>query len=347
MAIRFSLRAFGEASDPSVLVRENFERRLPGPGEVEVALAALSLNYRDLMIVRGQYNPKLPLPAIPISDGAGIVTAIGSEVLDLKVGQRVLCNFVSTWEDGPFHARYLQQTLGTPGPGVATQYQYFSPKALVPLPPELSFCDAATLPIAALTAYSALVSVGQVQPGQKVLTLGTGGVSMFVLQLGVALGLSVAITSSSDEKLARCRELGAAHTLNYIKQKEWGKAIAQWSGEGVDVVVETGGIQTLGQSIRATKAGGKIAVLGALTGLRGAIDLAPIMMRRIALHGVMVDSKSALKRLLQLVSEHRISPVIARQFGFEELPQALQELAAGRQMGKIVVEFGPDTLPAG
>lgn len=342
---RYLLNEFFDSNASSFrLSQERFDRREPASNEVELKVAALSLNYRDLMILRGQYNPRLKLPTTIISDAAGEVVAVGSEVSDLKPGDRVLTNFANQWLKGPFHAEYLKHTLGTPGPGLASEYQYLPEQALLKIPDNLSFEAAATLPVAGLTAYSALVSEGRVQPGHKVLTLGTGGVSLFVLALGQRLGVDVAITSSSDQKLARCRELGAAFTLNYRKEEQWGKAVAQWAqGCGVDLVVETGGAQTLAQSIRATRAGGRIAILGALTGLRAPIDLGPIMMRRISLHGVMVDSREALACLVDLCTSPKHGPVfeaaIAKTFPFEDLDQALAALASGRHMGKIVISL--------
>lgn len=341
---QYRLHAFAQPSvDHPPLTLETFEQRAPGPKEVEVKLRALSLNYRDLMIIRGHYNPKLNLPVTPLSDGAGEVTAVGADVQNFAPGDRVLTNFASSWQDGPFDASHLKHTLGTPGPGVATQYQYLSEGALLKIPEQLSFADAATLPIAGLTAYSALVTEGQARPGQTVLTLGTGGVSLFVLAIAQRLGLRVAITSSSDEKLARCKELGAAFTVNYRNEPAWGKAVAAWAGAGVDIVVETGGAQTLCQSIRSTRAGGRLSILGALTGVKGEIDLAPIMMRRISLHGVMVDSKAKLSELLALWSGNELDPPlkapIAIRFSFEKLNEALCALAQGEHMGKVVVEL--------
>lgn len=344
MPEQYQLHAFADPSGAqSPLVKQEFERRTVGPHEVEVRLRALSLNYRDLMIIRGHYNPKLSLPIVPISDGAGEITAVGSEVTEFSVHDRVLTNFASSWQDGPFDAAHLKHTLGSPGPGMATQYQYLPANALLKIPAPLSFADAATLPIAGLTAYSALVTEGQAKPGQKVLTLGTGGVSLFVLAIAQRLGLQVAITSSSDEKLARCQELGAAFTINYQREASWGKAVAAWAGAGVDLVVETGGAQTLAQSIRATRAGGRLAILGALTGVKGEIDLAPIMMRRISLHGVMVDSKAKLSELLALWAGNAQHPPlqapIAKRFAFDQLSEALACLAKGSMMGKIVIEI--------
>lgn len=344
MPQQYRLHAFAEPSSAKPpLALESFERQAPGPDQIEVQLRALSLNYRDLMIIRGHYNPKLSLPITPISDGAGIVTAVGSNVKDICKGDRVLTNFASSWQDGPFDASHLKHTLGTPGPGMATQYQLLPKEALLKIPGALSYADAATLPIAGLTAYSALVTEGQARPGQTVLTLGTGGVSLFVLSIAQRLGLKVAITSSSDKKLARCKELGAAYTINYNTEPSWGKAVAAWAEGGVDIVVETGGAKTLSQSIRATRAGGRMAILGALSGVKGEIDLAPIMMRRISMHGVMVDSKAKLAELLALWSGNGQEPAleapIAKRFSFEQLNEALEALAKGEFMGKVVIEL--------
>lgn len=329
---------------PCPLARESFELGPPAPGQVQLAVRAISLNYRDLMIIRGDYNPKLALPTQVLSDAAGVVTQVGPGVTRFKPGDRVLTNFVSTWQKGPFCATYLQHTLGTPGPGLATQAQNLSEDALVAMPDALSFEQASTLPIAGLTAYSALLTQASAKPGQRVLTLGTGGVSMFVLALAKHLGLQVAITSSSDKKLKRCASMGADFTINYQSEPQWGRKVASWAdGQGVDITVETGGIQSLAQSIRATKAGGTLSILGALSGLKGTIDLGPIMMRRLSLRGVMVDPRENLEKLVQLYTQSPAlaPPIIAQHFDFEQTPQALMALAKAQSseehLGKIVI----------
>ncbi len=310
----------------------------PGPGQVALDIQALSLNYRDLLVLKGLYNPALRLPATPISDAAGIVAAVGPGVTCARVGDQVMSHFVSGWIDGPFSTRYLATTLGTPAAGMAAERVVLPEHAVVPCPARLSPQQAATLPIAALTAWSALVTVGHVQPGQTILTLGTGGVSIFALQLAKAMGLRVIITSSSDEKLERARALGADGTINYRTHPEWeAKVLAATGGEGVDLVVENGGPGTLDRSMKATRAGGIIALLGALTGRQGPVTTGLILMKRLNIHGIMVDSRSAFEAMCRFMDAHPIEPVIDRVFPFEGLVDALRCMESGEHFGKIVV----------
>lgn len=311
----------------------------PGPGEVRLQVKALSPNFRDLLIIRGHYNPRLALPAVPVSDAAGIVTAVGSGVTEWREGDEVMSHFITGWQDGPFRAEYVGTTLGTPGPGLATEEAILPAQALVPIPRGLGFAQAATLPIAALTAWSALVTEGHLQKGQTVLTLGTGGVSIFALQLAAAMGAQVVITSSDDAKLDRAKSLGATAGVNYRTDPAWDKAVRSLTdGQGADVVVENGGVGTLSQSLRAARGGGVVALLGALTGLQGEVDISPILMKRVRVAGIMVDSRAAFRDMVAFLEQHEIEPVIDARFGFDELPAALQHMASGAHFGKIVVE---------
>lgn len=310
----------------------------PGPGEVRIDVKAASLNYRDVMVVQGRYNPKLPRPATPLSDGAGVVSAIGDDVEDVAVGDRVVTQFVADWQDGPFRASYVASTLGCPGPGVAAEQVVLPARAVLKMPDGMSFETAATLPIAALTAWSALVTEGKVEEGQTVLTLGTGGVSIFALQLGRALGAQVIVTSSKADKRARAEEMGAVATIDYTAEPRWEKRVVeQTDGLGVDVVVETGGAGTLSQSLRAVKAGGVVALLGALTGMKAEIDVAPLVMRRIHVAGILVDSKAHFADLLRFVTDHHIEPVVDARFPFTDLRPAMEHMLAGKHFGKILV----------
>lgn len=310
----------------------------PGPGEVLVDVKALSLNYRDLLVITGGYNPKLALPATPVSDGAGVVAAVGHGVTGVRVGDAVVSHFVADWIDGPFRSEYLATTLGTPGPGLAGEQVVLPAQAVVPVAPEYDFEQAATLPIAALTAWSALVTEGRLAVGQTVLTLGTGGVSIWAVQFAKALGADVIITSSSDEKLARARELGADHAINYRTNPRWEQDVLDVTGgQGADVVVENGGIGTLTQSLAATRPGGTVAMLGALTGLQGELNIANVLMKRIRIAGVLVDSRAVFADMLGFIAHHRITPVIGSRFSFEQLPEALREMRAGGHFGKIVI----------
>ncbi|MHC4067662.1 MAG: zinc-dependent alcohol dehydrogenase family protein, partial [Planctomycetota bacterium] len=319
---------------------ETLEPPLPGPGEVVVEVRAISLNYRDLMVVKGMYNPNLALPATPVSDGAGVVSAIGEEVEGVSVGDRVVSHFVSGWISGAFRGEYVKTSLGTPGPGLAADQVVLPAHAVVPIPAGYDFAQAATLPIAALTAWSALVTEGHVEAGQTVLTLGTGGVSIFAIQIAKALGAEVIVTSSSDQKLERARQVGADHTINYRSEPDWESAVLEATGGvGVDLTVETGGAGTLERSMKATRAGGMVAFLGALTGLSGGLNVAYLLMKRLHLAGIYVDSRAAFEAMNRFIEPRAIEPVIDRTFAFDEFPEALRYMEAGKHFGKIVVRF--------
>lgn len=311
----------------------------PGPDEVVVDVQYVSLNYRDLLVITGRYNPKLRLPQVPLSDGAGVISAVGANVTRVRVGDRVTSHFVSGWIDGPFVQAHLGTTLGAPRAGLAAQQVKLPADAVIPVPRGYDLAQAATLPIAALTAWSALRTVSDLQSGQTVLTLGTGGVSIFALQFAKAMGARVILTSSSDEKLARGRALGADETINYINTPQWDKAVLELTGGlGTDVVVENVGAGTLEQSLRATRAAGTVALLGALAGLKGEITAGTLLMKRLRLIGIMVGSRREFADMNVFIEQHRIEPVIDRRFAFEELPEALRYMESGRHFGKLVVE---------
>ena len=312
----------------------------PGPGEIALDVRAFSLNYRDLLVIRGAYNPKLPLPAVPVSDAAGVVAEVGEGVSRVKGGERVMTHFVADWIDGPFERRYVGSTLGAPGPGLAAERVVLPERAVLPMPEGYDFAQASTLPIAALTAWSVLVTEGRLQAGQWVLTLGTGGVSIFAVQLAKAMGARVIVTSSSDTKLERARELGADEGINYVEHPRWDKEVLdRTERHGADIVVETAGIVTMTSSMKATTAGGLVGVLGGVTGLVGSVDIAPLVMKRLRVVGILVDSRAHFEELVRFLTEHRIEPVIDRRFAFEELPEAFHYMEAGKHFGKIVVEL--------
>jgi NADPH:quinone reductase-like Zn-dependent oxidoreductase len=317
----------------------------PGPGEALVEIRALSLNYRDLLVIRGHYNPKFPLPATPISDGAGVVKAVGPGVTSVKAGDAVVAQFITGWKSGPFRGEYVGTTLGLPGPGLAAERVILPADALLPVPRGYDHRQAATLPIAALTAWSALVTEGGLDPGRTdnaatVLTLGTGGVSIFSLQFAKALGARVAITSSSDEKLARCKAMGADCLINYRTQPDWEKPLLEFSAwQGADITVETGGAGTLDRSLKATRAGGRIGMLGALTGLKAEVTVGMILMKRLRIAGIMVDSQSAFAAMNAFIERHSITPAIDRTYRFDQLSEALKLMEAGGHFGKVVVNL--------
>ena len=312
----------------------------PAPGEVLVRLRAASLNYRDLLILSGAYNPRLPLPQVPVSDGAGVVERVGEGAAEFSPGDRVITHPAVGWEDGPFRRAYARATLGGPGPGMGQEAVALPEAALCRAPAGYSHEEAATLPIAALTAWSALVTEGPVREGQTVLTLGAGGVSVFALQLARAFGARVILTSSSEEKLDRARALGAEVGIHRLEVPKWERAVLEATGgEGADLVVENVGAATLSQSLRATRAGGTVALLGALSGLSAPVDLAPAIMRRIRIAGVMTDCRRALRDLVSFLETSGIRPQIDRTYPLADLPAALEFLAGGRHFGKIAISI--------
>ena len=315
------------------------ERPDPKPDELRLQVKAFSINYRDILVINGDYDKRLHLPATPISDAAGIVTAVGKDVSGIREGDEIMSHFVTDWIEGPFDRRYLRSTLGVPGPGLAAEEVVLSSKAVLPLPEGYSFTQASTLPIAALTAWSALVE-GQIGEGASILTLGTGGVSVFTIQLAKAMGARVFVTSSSNQKLVRAKKIGADVGINYRDNPDWEQEIlSHTGGQGVDLTVENAGIKSLSQSIKATQGGGTIALLGSLSGLRGELNIGPILMKRIRLTGILVDSRASFEKLVSFIIEHNIEPVIDRCFAFEKLREAMEYMKAGKHFGKIVVEL--------
>ncbi|WP_224247601.1 zinc-dependent alcohol dehydrogenase family protein [Hyalangium gracile] len=310
----------------------------PGPGQALVRIRAVSLNYRDLIIARGSYGRvPLPLPVIPVSDGAGEVVAVGDGVTRVKPGDRVAPTFFQTWTDGSATPEKTAKALGGNIDGVLAQYVVLDAEGLVHLPEHLSFEDGATLPCAAVTVWNALVSQGRLQAGQTVLAQGTGGVSIFALQFGRMLGARVIITSSSDEKLERARALGAESTLNYKKNPDWEQKVLELTGgKGVDHVVEVGGEQTLPQSVRATRPEGHIHLIGLLTGGFGKPD-AQAEARKLQLHPIYVGSRVMFEEMNRAMAQHRLKPVIDRVFPFEQARDALRYMQEGAHFGKVVI----------
>lgn len=327
-------------SGPDAWRLEDLPSPRPGPGEVLVRVKAASINYRDLMIVRGDYNPKMKLPRIPLSDCAGEVVANGPGATGFKPGDRVSCNFMARWESGPLDDAKARSALGGEIDGVLAQEVALPECGLVHIPDHLDFNQAATLPCAALTAWHAIFETGAgLTPGSTVLTQGTGGVSVFAIQFAHLAGFRVIATSSADEKLARAHELGATETINYKTTPDWEKTVRELTGgEGVDLVVEVGGAGTLPKSLRAVKTGGTIALIGVLTG-RGEIDPIPILMRGVRVQGVFVGSRVMFEDMNRAISFGRLKPVVDRVYPFDEAPKALHQLAEGSHVGKIVIGF--------
>jgi len=332
----FEIQEFGVAN----LVLADCPVPEPGPREALVRLKAASLNYRDLTLVQGTYNPKLKRPLVPLSDGVGIVEKIGSGVTRFRPGDRVAGCFFQQWIDGPHTKEKGRSALGGAIDGVAREYAVFSEDGLVAVPASLTDEQAACLPCAAVTAWHALFEERPVLPGETVLLLGTGGVSIFALQLAVLAGLRVIITSSSDAKLAHAKELGAHATINYKATPEWGEEARKLAGgEGVDHVVEVGGSETIAQSLRAVRMQGTISVIGALSGREGGISPAPVLMNSIRMQGIYVGSRTMFERLLRAIELHQVKPVIDRTFPFADLKAALLYMESKQHFGKICLKF--------
>ncbi len=310
----------------------------PGPGEVLVRWRAQSLNYRDLVIVQGTYLPNLPLPFTPLSDGAGEVTAVGPGVTAWQLGDRVVGHYIQSWQEGPPTPENTRLSLGAPLPGVLTEYSVLPAHGLVALPEHLSFAEGATLPIAALTAWNALFTSGDLRPGGTVVLEGTGGVSLFGLQLAHAAGLRTLVTSSSDAKLERARALGADETINYRTTPGWGARVRELTdGRGADLILEVGGPATINEALRAVRLGGRVAFIGFLGGTAMQLDAVDLIRSGATVHALRVGSRAMFGDLLRALVRHDLRPVVDRVFPFGEVPAAFRHLAQAAHFGKIVV----------
>jgi NADPH:quinone reductase-like Zn-dependent oxidoreductase len=309
----------------------------PAANQVLVEMRAWSLNYRDLMTVTGSYNPRLRLPQVPLSDGAGDIVEVGSQVKSFKPGDRVATTFFERWVSGRATDEAARTALGAGRPGVLAEYVALHEDGVIPIPQHLSHVEAATLPCAALTAWNALMVEGKIKPGDIILILGTGGVSIFALQFALLAGAQVLAISSSDEKLTRARQLGASQTINYKQNPDWGKQIRQQAGgRGVDLVVEVGGAGTFAQSLAALRRGGHLSLIGALSPA-GEVSLLPVLMNGIRVQGIFVGSREMFSDMNAAIAHHKLHPVIDRTFGFDELRQAFRLMQAGGHFGKICI----------
>ena len=307
-----------------------------GPTDVRVRVRAVSLNFRDLTMARAARKRKSPI--VPASDGAGEVIEIGSAVTRYAIGDRVAASFFPTWLSGDLSDYHHANALGGGRDGMLAEQVVLPETAWLALPSRLSYEAAATLPCAGVTAYHALFQAAQVRPGDVVLVQGTGGVSIFGLQLAKAAGARVIVTSSSEAKRARALALGADHVLDYKADPAWGEAARKWTGgRGVDVVIEVGGPGTFDQSVAALRYGGTMSILGVLTGVRGEVNTYGIFHKTLRVAGIYVGSVAMFEGLLRALETARIEPIIDRTFGFGEVKQAYEHLASGAHFGKVVV----------
>lgn len=310
----------------------------PAAGQVLVRMRAWSLNYRDLLIVKGLYNPKLRLPIVPLSDGVGEVVAAGPGVTRVGVGERVAGIFMQKWIDGEVDEAKAKSALGGAIDGVLSEYVLLDAEGVVPVPAQLTDHEAATLPCAAVTAWHALVSAGHVHTGETVLVQGTGGVSLFALQFARMHGARVIATSSSDEKLKRVAQLGAGDGINYKNTPAWGERVRELTqGKGVDHVVEVGGAGTLGESLKAVRMGGRISLIGILAG-PSQFNPIPILMKGVCVQGIFVGSRAMFEAMNAAITEHQMRPVVDRVFPFSETRAAFHHMDSGAHFGKIVID---------
>lgn len=314
---------------------------VPGAGQVLVGVKAVSLNYRDLLVAKGQYNPRMPLPRIPCSDCSGEVLAVGDGVMSVKVGDRVCGTFFQNWESGDLTDAAGKSALGAALDGVLAEQVVLSPRGVVPMPAGFTFEEAATLPCAGVTAWNAVAGwPGFDVRGKTVLVQGTGGVSIFALQFAKALGARVLATSGNFDKLAKALALGADAGVNYKETPDW----AAWAksltgGAGVDLVVEVGGAGTLEQSVKAVKPGGRIALIGVLAG-GSTFNPLPMMMKGVTLRGIFVGSRAQFADLNTHLAAHPAKPVIDHVFAFDQFAAAFQHLEGASHFGKVVVRVG-------
>jgi NADPH:quinone reductase-like Zn-dependent oxidoreductase len=325
-----------KAAGIDALTKVDLPAPKPGPRQVLVKVAACSLNFRDLAIVLGTYRMPVKRNLVPLSDGAGEVVEVGAGVTRVKVGARVAGSFFQRWVAGPFLADTPASALGGSIDGMLAQYVVLEEDGVVLLPAHLSFEEGATLPCAAVTAWHALAEHARIVAGETVLVQGTGGVSIFALQLARLMGAQVIVTSSSEEKLARAKALGAAHGVNYKTVPDWDKTVVELTGGGVEHVVEVGGPATLAQSLRAIRVGGKVTMIGVLS---GAAEINPmaIFARRANVQGISVGSAQMFEAMNRAIAVSGLHPIIDKVFPFDEALAAFRHLQSAQHLGKVVI----------
>jgi NADPH:quinone reductase-like Zn-dependent oxidoreductase len=318
--------------------RAECQPREPGPGEIRVRLRAAALNFRDLLVANGFFPAEDGL--IPLSDGAGEVVAVGEGVRDFAIGDAVISTFHPAWQDGHIEKASMTGGPGGPADGFACEEATRPASHFTHAPRGLSHAESATVPCAAVTAWRALFTDGNLRPGATVLVLGTGGVSIFALQFARAAGARVIATSSSAERVEKLRALGADHAIDYKADPEWGQTVLDITGGlGVDHVIEVGGPTTLPQSLAAARTGAHLAIIGAVGGWDGGIPFMPVQAKRLRLQGVTVGSRADQIAAVRAIEAAGIRPVIDRSFALEDLAQAFRHLQAGRHFGKVVIEM--------
>jgi NADPH:quinone reductase-like Zn-dependent oxidoreductase len=308
----------------------------PGAGQVRLAMRAASLNFRDLVMMKGVHGGILPL--VPLSDGVGVVEAVGEGVTRVGLGDRVCPIYAPGWWSGDPVAGITGKALGGDTHGVLRDHMLVAEGDVVKVPDHLTDVEAACLPVAGVTAWSALFAYGRLQPGETVLIEGTGGVSLFALSFAKAAGARVVIISSSDEKIERAKAMGADMAVNYKSEPEWGKAVATLTG-GVQLVVEVGGAATLAQAVTALAYGGRISQVGLLSGIDAQLPLRLFVPKSASIHAVLVGGRDRFEAMNRAIALHQLRPVVGETFGFGQFTEAYQALIAQQHMGKITIDF--------
>lgn len=327
---KFGLDGITASERPQKQIKEN---------EIAVKMEAASLNYHDFLTVLGLANPKVKMPLVPLSDGAGQVVEVGSNVQDFKVGDKVSSLFFPTWHSGRPTRKNLGVVTGETLDGCLQEIYSAPATHFIKAPAHLSAAEAATLPCAALTAWQSIVVDAKIKAGDTVLLQGTGGVSIFALQFAKLLGANVIITSSSDEKLEQAKALGADHCINYKNTEKWGKAAAELTdGEGVDLVVEVGGSGTFPQSLRAARIDGHVSVIGVLSGFSDVVSIAQIMGKNLTVKGITVGHKESFADMNAAIEYHQLKPVISTTLPFVKIKEGFELMQSGKHMGKICLQ---------
>jgi len=337
MAKRFVIKdAFG--IDNLSLVETDIPT--PGPNQVTVKMKAASLNYRDLLVTQGLYDPKQIPGLVPLSDGVGVVHAVGPGVTRVKQGDRVCTTFFQRWFKGTPTLDEMRSTLGSPIDGALCEYMLLDSEGCVHAPKELSDEEAATLPCAALTAWTALVTEGGIKAGDTILTQGTGGVSLFALQFARLFGARVIATSGSEKKIEKLKELGASETINYQRQADWGKIAKEMTGGvGVDHVIEVGGANTLEQSFKSIRPRGRISIIGVLSGISTPVNLRYFISGALTVQGIFVGHRESFEAMNRAIETNALRPVIDRVFPFDQAPEAMNYMLSQKHFGKVCIRI--------
>ncbi|HEV7164064.1 MAG TPA: NAD(P)-dependent alcohol dehydrogenase [Gammaproteobacteria bacterium] len=310
-----------------------------GDWDIKVRVHAVALNRRDLIVANGEHGPHSGKPLIPCSDAAGEVIAVGRDVTRFKLGDRVINAFFPGWVEGELSVDKVAHMLGFPGDGVLAEETVGNESGWVPMPKHLDYLQAATLTCTGVTAWNALFEQAPPRPGDTVLLLGTGGVSIWALLLAKAAGLRTVITSSSESKLVRARKLGASYGINYIAHPDWEREVLRVTdGRGVDLAIDVSGGKTISRSLEATRPGGTVAVTGALTGINVDINLLALLVHQKRLVGVRAGSRSMLEALSTFTEVTGLKPMVDKVFAFSEAPRAFEYLASGTHFGKVVIQ---------